>query len=211
MTPQAVQFRFYEELNDYLSQDRRKVSFAYELTGMQTVKDAIEDLGVPHTEVDLVLVNGISVGFDYYLSAGDRVSVYPVFESLDIMPLMRLRERPLRDTRFILDVQLGELAGLLRLMGFDVLHGNDYVGDKIIRASLRERRIILTLDRRILMNEAVTRAYQLKSSNPLEQLSEVLDRYDLFRAKEYGGDAPVERAFSRQCPYSPKGISNVSR
>ena len=51
-------FRFYEELNDFLHKERRKVTFAYEFIGNPSVKDAIEALGVPHVEVDLVVVNG---------------------------------------------------------------------------------------------------------------------------------------------------------
>jgi hypothetical protein len=49
----------------------------------------IESLGVPHTEVELLLVNGESVGFDRLLGDGDRVAVYPKFEALDIAPLLR--------------------------------------------------------------------------------------------------------------------------
>ena len=70
----------------------------------------IEALGVPHTEVELILVNGESVGFDRLLRDGDRVAVYPRFESLDITPLLRVRERPLRVTRFVADAHLGGLA-----------------------------------------------------------------------------------------------------
>jgi hypothetical protein len=63
----------------------------------------LPDAGVPHTEVDLILVNGRSVGFDHRLEDGDRVSVYPVFEALDVTPVVRLRPRPLREPRFVLD------------------------------------------------------------------------------------------------------------
>lgn len=77
----SAEFRFYEELNDFLPPERRKQSFLYTFAGAPAVKDAIKAQGVPHTEVDLILVNGLSVGFDYHLQPGDRVAVYPVFES----------------------------------------------------------------------------------------------------------------------------------
>ena len=75
----------------------------------------LESLGVPHTEVELLLINGESAGFDRLLCDGDRVAVYPKFEALDIVPLLRVRERPLRVMRFIADAHLGELARLLRM------------------------------------------------------------------------------------------------
>ena len=100
----SAQFRFYAELNDLLPADRRQKTFSHHFGGRPSVKDAIESLGVPHVEVDLILVNGASVGFDHHLAHGDRVSVYPVFESLDISPIVCLRAEPLRRTAFVLDV-----------------------------------------------------------------------------------------------------------
>ena len=86
-----AEFRFYEELNDFLPEGRRKRDFTVEVDPARSVKDAIESVGVPHTEVDLILVDGRSVGFDHLLRGGERVAVYPMFEALDITPLVRLR------------------------------------------------------------------------------------------------------------------------
>ena len=80
-----------------------------------TVKHLIESLGVPHTEVDLILVNGEPAGFDYQVNDGDRISVYPVFEALNITSLDHPHPQPLRDPRFVLDVHLGRLAAYLRM------------------------------------------------------------------------------------------------
>ncbi|HUH00015.1 MAG TPA: twitching motility protein PilT, partial [Gammaproteobacteria bacterium] len=104
------EFRFYEELNDFLPEARRRRTFEWRFRGTPSVKDTIEAIGVPHTEVDLVLVDGRSVGFEVRLRGGERVAVYPVFERLDISPLVRLRPEPLRVTRFVADVHLGTLA-----------------------------------------------------------------------------------------------------
>jgi uncharacterized protein with PIN domain len=178
--PHAAEFRFYEELNDFLPAGKRKCSFAYAFSGRPAVKDAIEALGVPHIEVDLILVNGHSVGFDHRLSDGDRVAVYPLFERLDITPLVRLRAAPLRQTRFVLDVHLGKLAGLLRLLGFDSRYRNDYDDPQIITVAHAEGRIILTRDRGILKNRAVTHGYWVRSLRGEAQAREVLERFDLF-------------------------------
>src|SRR5664279_3340088 len=118
----VAHFRFYAELNDFLPPERRFTGFAYGFLDVATVKDRIESFGVPHTEVDLFLVNGQSVDFAYRVQAGDRISVYPVFEAFDIAGLTRLWPEPLRDPRFVLDVHLGRLAAYLRILGFETLY-----------------------------------------------------------------------------------------
>jgi uncharacterized protein with PIN domain len=175
----AARFRFYAELNDFLPPARRARETAYSFRGTPSIKDAIEAQGVPHTEVDLVLVNGGSVDFQHLLRDGDRVSVYPVFEGLDITPAVRLRPRPLRISRFVLDGHLGKLARWLRLLGFDTLYHNDAEDADIIHTALREGRIILTRDLGLLRVRDVTHGYWVRSSDPAEQLREVVARLEL--------------------------------
>ncbi len=172
-------FRFYAELNDFLPSGKRQREISYEFTGSPAIKDAIEALGVPHAEVDVVLVNGRSVDFAYRLRPGDRVAVYPVFESLDISPLVRLRESPLRRTAFIADVHLRKLARLLRLLGFDTARSGDVEDAEIVTIAANEDRIILTRDRQLLKHSAVTHGYWVRSTQPLEQAREVVHRFDL--------------------------------
>jgi uncharacterized protein len=174
----SVTIRFYEELNDFLPEDRKKTAFPAVFAPGCTIKAFVEDLGVPHTEIDLVLVNGDSVGFDFRLSEGDRVSVYPRFESWDIAGLSRVRPTPLRETRFALDVHLGKLARLLRRFGFDASYTNSASDEEIVRAARREKRIILTRDRGLLKRRTVTHGYLVRSSRPQDQLAEVLRRFD---------------------------------
>jgi hypothetical protein len=180
MYQKQAEFRFYEELNDYLPRARRKRAFTYYYKGNPTVKDAIEALGVPHVEVDLILVNSYSVDFKYKLKQGDRVSVYPVFELLNIGDLIHLREKSLRNPSFILDVHLGKLARYLRLLGFDTLYRNDYTDLEIIEISIKENRIIITRDVGILKNHKVNRGYWLRSQDSKQQLNEVLKKFDLY-------------------------------
>jgi len=105
MKPEYLaEFRFYEELNDFLSPLQHKRTILYRFSGHPGIKDPIEAFGVPHPEVELIIVNAESVGFDYQLQADDRVAVYPVFKSLDTKPLLKLREKiapkpPLRPGR----------------------------------------------------------------------------------------------------------------
>jgi uncharacterized protein len=175
----SVTLRFYEELNDFLPEGRRKRPFTIGLPEGCTAKACIEDLGVPHTEVDLILANGRSVGFSYRMREGDSLSVYPVFESMDIGSLSQVRSTPLRETRFALDVHLGKLARLLRIMGFDASYGNDMDDGTLVRLARAERRIILSRDRGLLKRRLVTHGYLVKSMEPREQLAEVVRRFDL--------------------------------
>jgi len=170
-------FRFYAELNDFLDKSLRFKRFEYQFSGKPSVKDAVEALGVPHTEVDLILVNSNPTDFSYHLRDGDYVSVYPVFESIDISTLKR--EEPLRELRFIADVHLGKLVRFLRILGFDTLYRNDFDDNEIIEISIKEGRVILTRDKGILKNGKVQRGYFVRSCNYKEQLKEVVNRFDL--------------------------------
>jgi len=174
-----IQIRFYEELNDFLPTEKKKKRFIHNYIDRTTVKDLIESLGVPHTEVDLILVNGKSVNFKYILNDADDISVYPVFESFDITEVQHLRPKPLRKPKFVADVHLGRLTRYLRMMGLDVLYKNDFEDDEIVRASLKERRAILTRDRGILKRNEVTHGYWVRSTKIEEQVEEVLKRFDL--------------------------------
>ncbi|MBS0511622.1 MAG: Mut7-C ubiquitin/RNAse domain-containing protein [Proteobacteria bacterium] len=180
--PATASFRFYEELNDFLAPQHRRHEFQACCARAATVKHMIEALGVPHTEVELVLVNGESSTFDRLLRDGDRVSVYPRFETFDITPLLRVRAHPLREMRFIADAHLGGLAHLLRLTGFDTLYDNHYADDEIERISGREHRIVLTRDRELLKRRTITHGCFVHALKPALQIAEIFERLDLARS-----------------------------
>jgi uncharacterized protein with PIN domain len=174
--------RFYAELNDFLPPGRRMTDVACEFHVSPAVRDLIESLGVPHTEVDLILANGEPVDFGYLVRDGDRISVYPVFESLDIAPVARLRPEPLRHPRFVVDVHLGRLAAYLRMLGFDALYRNDYRDEELARVASAQDRIVLTRDRGLLKRAAITRGCYVRATSPREQAAELLKRLDLARS-----------------------------
>lgn len=177
--PSTVIVRFYAELNDFLATDERYRAVENAIGVSQTVKDLVESRGVPHTEVDLIVVNGDSVGFDYRLQDGDRVAVYPVFESVDISPALHLRPEPLRTTRFIADANLGQLARYLRLCGFDTVYRRDIDDEELVAISAGEVRVLVTRDVGVLKRSAVSHGYYVRSSDPRTQLLEVVRRFDL--------------------------------
>jgi len=181
-----VYLRFYEELNDFLPEEKRKKRFFHNYIDRTSVKDLIESLGVPHTEVALILVNGKSAGFNYIINDGDDISVYPVFESLDISNVQHLRPKPLREPKFICDVHLGKLARYLRMVGFDVHYKNDFSDEEIVENSLNQRRAILTKDKGILKRNNVTHGYFVRSSRIEEQVKEIIKRFGLRKSiKEF--------------------------
>ena len=173
-------FRFYEELNDFLPEEKRKRDFQAFFRPRSTVKDVIVSLGVPHTEVDLVLVNGASVDFTYPLEGGERISVYPVFESFDIRPFRNLGSNPLRDLRFVTDVHLGRLTRYLRLLGFDTLYCNGSDPGDLIEVSIRQARVLLTRSRRLLKHKVITRALLVRDVDSTIQLKAIFQRLDLY-------------------------------
>jgi len=174
-----VELRFYAELNDFLRDAHKKTRFRIKLNRRTSVKDLIESLGVPHTEVEIILANGQSVDFSYIVKQQDDLSVYPMFESVDVTPVLKLRDAPLRDTRFVLDCHLGRLARYLRQFGFDTLYRNDYADDELAHTSATEHRILLTRDRSLLKRSIITHGYFVREFDPRKQLDEVIRRFDL--------------------------------
>ena len=172
-------FRFYEELNDFLPEEQYKTTFPHDFIGNPSIKDTIEAIGVPHTEIDLILVDGGSVGYVYQMHGDEHISVYPVFESFDITHLLHLHAKPLRQTKFVVDVNLGKLAQKLRLLGFDTSFRNDFTDNEIVELSIQEKRIILTRDKGILKYRAVTHGYWIRNDDPKEQIKEVVNRFQL--------------------------------
>jgi uncharacterized protein with PIN domain len=174
-----VEVRVYAELNDFVRPELRGMAVTRSCEPHQTVKDVIEAFGVPHTEVDLVLVNGEPVGFGHRPAPGDRLAVYPMFETIDIGPVNRLRPLPLRDPRFVADVHLGDVARLLRLVGLDVRWANDWDDDTLAAISETEHRILLTRDRGLLKRRRITHGLFVRPGTAVEQAADVVRRLDL--------------------------------
>jgi uncharacterized protein with PIN domain len=173
-------FRFYAELNDFLPAEKRGKSFIYELKTPVTAREAIESLGIPLSEVDLILINSKPTELNHSLHEKDYVSVYPVFESFDISDVSKIRRRPLRDTRFILDAHLGKLAKYLRMLGFDTLYQNDFGDQEIIDIAYEENRIILTRDKLLLRSKKVDHGYYVRETEKHAQLIEIVKKFDLY-------------------------------
>ena len=179
MTGQEVQIRCYGELNDFLAPDERYTQFPHAISGSAAIEEVISALGLPSAQIDLVLVNGRSVGTEHRLLPQDRVSLYPVFQTLNISSVTQLQGRPLRRPRFVLDVHLGKLARLLRMLGFDALWRPDYTDPEILAIAQEGQRILLSRDRALIESPSILRGIRIVSQRPTEQAAEVLVRLDL--------------------------------
>jgi len=180
-SPSRASFRFYAELNDHLPKHQRQKTLERSFFVPGTVKDMIESFGVPHTEIELIIVNGESAPFSHVVQDGDRIAVYPMFESFDIAGELKVRQQPLREPKFILDVHLGKLAAYLRMLGFDAAYGNCSSDHELVRTSSEQQRILLTRDRGLLKHRAVTHGYLVRQTDSRRQIAEIVARYDLAR------------------------------
>jgi uncharacterized protein with PIN domain len=172
--------RCYAELNDLLPKDQRGHSVTVEFDVSPSVKDVIERLGVPHTEVDLIVVDGRSVDFSFRVQDGDHIAVYPRFRAIDdVGSATRVRAEPLPKARFVLDTHLGRLARYLRLGGFDTEYEPESGDRELARASVTRARTLLTRDRGLLERREVTHGYLVRATDPRAQFVEVLRRFAL--------------------------------
>jgi len=167
-----VMLRFYEELNDYLPPDRHKRDFEVSFDGRSTVGEMLAQQGIPEGEVDLVLVNGHAVDFERVLRDGDRVSVYPVFERFDVRGVTKLRQKPLRNLKFVADKSLGKAAERLKALGFDVCCADPEEGMEISR---KEKRILLTTRKEVTKSGEVTHVLFVAAGDVEHQIRGILE------------------------------------
>lgn len=191
-------FHFFGDLNDFLPPPRQQIAFSHRIKEQGSIKDAIEALGVPHPEVDLILVNGASVEFSYLLKANDTVSVYPQHLSRQTEAVSKVRPQPLDSHTFVLDVHLGKLARYLRFLGFDTLYRNDYEDAELAQISSEQQRILLTQDLGLLKRSIVTYGYRVRSPHPKTQAKEILNRFNL-----HAQISPFSRCSRCNGPLSP--------
>ena len=177
MNPFTVRLELHGDLDFFLRSKAHRRSIERSLGEKTSVKDVIESCGVPHPEVDLILVNGQAVDFDYAITGDADVELYPVGTGIPQFKEQRLQTTTI--SRFVADGHLGTLARNLRLLGFDTAY-DPYAEDRqLLTVMKRENRALLTRDRRLLMHAVVEAGYCPRSQNADEQTVEVIRRFDL--------------------------------
>lgn len=177
MKPFTVQLNLHGDLDFFVRPGAYGRRIERGLGEKTSVKDVIEGCGVPHPEVDLILVNGQPVDFDYAISTDATVELYPVKTGPPNFKEKRLQAT--NTTCFVVDGHLGKLARDLRLLGFDVAYDPLAEDRQLIDIMERENRALLTRDRRLLMHAIVKTGYYPRSQNADEQTIEVTRRFNL--------------------------------
>jgi uncharacterized protein len=174
-------FQFHGEINDFLPRPLRHSVIDHTFDWKASIKDMVESLGVPHCEIELLVVDGKSVDFDYLVQPGVSVDVYDRSERFDLAHKVTLRPPLTAKTRFILDQHLGRLASYLRMMGFDTLYRNDYHDDELAEVSNTDQRVLLTRDLGLLKRSLVIHGRFVRETEPKLQIVEVVKRFNLVK------------------------------
>lgn len=178
------------DLADLLRRRGRDGEVEVPVPERRSVKDAVESVGVPHTEVGAVLVDTSEVGWDALLRGGEAVEVHP----LGALPpgLVGLVQPgpPPRPLRAVADVHLGTLARRLRLLGVDTRWRNDADDEELVEVALTEGRVLLTRDRGLLMRRAIVQGALVRDDDPDAQLTQVVQRYRLADEAAPGSRCP---------------------
>ncbi len=176
---QSACFCFFHSLNDFLSKENKNKPVTYKFTGSPAIKDSIEAIGIPHTEVDVILVKGTAVDFHYPLNNTDEVEVYPFTENPKFPGGYSISPPYSYPVAFVTDVHLGKLAKTLRMLGIDTCYQNNYSDQAIASIAKSENRIVLTRDVGLLKQKNIRWGYWLRSQKPEEQTEEVIKKFNL--------------------------------
>ncbi|MBA3883441.1 MAG: hypothetical protein H0X73_12210 [Chthoniobacterales bacterium] len=199
-TAYELAIRFHGDLPLFLRKPHESGTVRRVFREKTSVKDAIESCGVPHPEIDLVLVNRAPVDFGHQLVANACIDVFPVGAVPPEHTGHLLQRRSI--ARFVADGHLGKLARDLRLLGFDLRYAADPEDAQLVAIATKDERALLTRDRRLLMHAAVRDGYCPRSDTPTVQTLEVIRRFQLASAIDpltrcircNGSLAPVEKA-----------------
>ena len=174
-----IMITFIGILIDFFPIRDKNQPISYYFSQPNSIKDVVESLGVPHTEVDIIIVNGRSVDFSCRVSDGDVFCIYPFDTRPTIPEIIHLIPSLQAIPKFVLDSHLGKLATYLRMLGFDTIYRNDYSDQTLAEISNLEERILLSRDVGLMKRKAVRHGYYIRNIIPREQLIEVIHRYKL--------------------------------
>jgi uncharacterized protein with PIN domain/sulfur carrier protein ThiS len=191
----TASFHFHGELAEFLARPHRGKAFRYGCARAATLKNAIEALGVPHTEVGALTVNGEPATLQRIVREGDAIEIHP-YQSGSEMGTVSI---------FLADAHLGGLARFLRMLGYDTLHENAFSDAEIRRIASEEKRIVLTRDRELLKCGDIARGCYVHALKPEAQLREVAARYDLAASAR-----PFTRCLTCNLPLQPVGKAEIA-
>lgn len=174
-----IHLRFYEELNAFIPQDLRKKRFTHTLKVQTSVKDLIESFNIPHTQVNMILVNSEQAEFGHLINDHDDVSVFPYFHRFDVTNLTKITHPEPQTIRFVVDNHLKNLARDLRMLGLDTIYNESNATSKLIALANSQDRILLTKNRNVLKYNILNYGYYVYAKQKDDQLEEVIMQFKL--------------------------------
>jgi hypothetical protein len=178
----TVSFIFHGDLPGLLRKKYRsatRASVHYPLMRRTSIKDAIEALGVPHTEIACVIINNNEHHFESLLEDHANVMVFPPIPPFDVTMSTLLRPKPLPSIRFLADANVGKLARLLRMAGFDTIFDPKLEDGQLAEITCREQCVLLTRDISLLKHRKITFGRLVREQDPYRQFLEVITLFGL--------------------------------
>jgi len=156
-------------------------TIVYPLSRRASIKDILESLGVPHTEVGKIILDGVEQGFEKIAENGEHFEIHPLSPALPPTMATILRPDPLKSCCiFLVDINVGRLAGLLRMAGFDAENvDKESTSRAIVEKAIREGRILLTRNKDLLKHRELVYGHLVRNQDPDLQLREIIYLYSL--------------------------------
>ena len=170
-----MRLRLLGELNDFLPREQRGQSQAITLTRRAAVKDVLEAVGVPHTEIGVLRINALAAPMSSVLVPGSDAHVL----AAPATTASRRADWPDAPPAFVADVHLGGLVRRLRLAGFDVAYANDRDDADLAAISDIEHRVLLTRDRGLLKRARVRHARFVRCDATQAQYDDIVAHFGL--------------------------------
>ena len=171
---------FPEEFNCFKRHKNKEPEIIYPLERKTSIKHIIESLGVPHTEIGKIVATekkdkkDKEVDFNYIPVNSQKITVLPIIAPFDVTKPSVLRPEPLQKMRFVVDVNVGKLALLLRMLGLDAEYSPKYLDKDILYFSKEEKRIVLSKDTGLLECKQIVFGRHVRSVYPDDQLIEII-------------------------------------
>lgn len=159
----------------------RNKTIIYPLSRRASIKDILESLGIPHTEVGKIILDKKEQRFEKIAENGEHYEIHPLSPALPPTEGTILRPEPFKSCcRFLVDINVGRLAGLLRMAGFDAENANkESTTRAIAKKAVAEDRILLTRNKDLLKHRELVYARLVRNQDPDLQLREVISLYSL--------------------------------
>lgn len=187
--PPDLSLNFHGYLRELLRRPHTgKAVVRYPLQRRASIKDIIEALGIPHTEVGRIVGCQQEYTFGHIPAGGQRLEVHPQSASIPVTSPSVLRPNPLAALAFMVDINVGKLARLMRMAGFDTSDVADAASKTIVRTAVAQQRILLSRNRELLKHSLLEFGHLVREEEPTAQFREIMALYDL---------APLLCPFSR--------------